>query len=118
VVVVVEDDHVPRRTEPGAGSAIDAFFRRRRHRRIVVTSPSVSTVTLDIEAVRARFTALRQPLAFFDGPGGTQVPDEVIDAVSRYYRESNANVSGPYETSRRTDALVAQARLTAAEFLR
>jgi cysteine desulfurase family protein (TIGR01976 family) len=78
----------------------------------------VSTLTLDVQAVRARFSALRQPLAFFDGPGGTQVPDEVIDAVSRYYRESNANVSGPYETSRRTEALVTQARLTASEFLR
>jgi cysteine desulfurase family protein (TIGR01976 family) len=77
----------------------------------------VSTVTFDVEAVRARFSALRQPLAFFDAPGGTQVPDEVIDAVSRYYRESNANVSGPYETSRLTEALVAQARLTAAGFL-
>jgi len=78
----------------------------------------VSTLALDVEAVRARFSALRRPLAFFDGPGGTQVPDEVIDAVSRYYRESNANVSGPYETSRRTEALVTQARLTAADFLR
>jgi cysteine desulfurase family protein (TIGR01976 family) len=77
----------------------------------------VSTLALDVEAVRARFSALRQPLAFFDGPGGTQVPDEVIDAVSRYFRESNANVSGPYETSRRTEALVARARLTAGEFL-
>jgi len=77
----------------------------------------VSTVTYDVEAVRARYSALRQPLAFFDGPGGTQVPDEVIDAVSRYYRESNANVSGPYETSRRTEALVAQARITAGRFL-
>src|SRR5438552_15118624 len=78
----------------------------------------MSTVALDVEAVRARFSALRQPLAFFAGPGGAQVPDEVIEAVSRYYRESNANVSGPYATSRRTEALVAQARLTAAEFLR
>ena len=77
----------------------------------------MSTVTYDVEAVRARYSALRQPLAFFDGPGGTQVPDEVIDAVSRYYRESNANVSGPYETSRRTEALVAQARITAGRFL-
>jgi cysteine desulfurase family protein (TIGR01976 family) len=77
----------------------------------------LSTVTFDVEAVRARYTALRQPLAFFDGPGGTQVPDEVIDAVSRYYRESNANTSGPYETSRKTEALITQARLTAAEFL-
>ena len=78
----------------------------------------MSTVTFDVEAVRARFSALRQPLAFFDGPGGTQVPDSVIDAISRYLRESNANVSGPYETSRRTEALVTQSRLVAAEFLR
>jgi cysteine desulfurase family protein (TIGR01976 family) len=77
----------------------------------------VSTVTLDVESVRARYSALRQPLAFFDGPGGTQVPDEVIDAVSRYYRESNANTSGPYATSRRTEALITQSRLAAAEFL-
>src|SRR5438477_8298899 len=77
----------------------------------------MSTVALDVQAVRARFSALRQPLAFFDGPGGTQVPDEVIEAVSAYYRESNANVSGPYAPSRRTEARVTQARLAAAEFL-
>jgi cysteine desulfurase family protein (TIGR01976 family) len=77
----------------------------------------MSTVALDVAAVRARYSALQQPLAFFDGPGGTQVPDEVIDAISTYYRESNANVSGPYSTSRRTEALVTQSRLTAGEFL-
>src|SRR5918996_5193 len=77
----------------------------------------MSTLALDVEAVRARFSALRQPLAFFDGPGGTQVPDEVIEAVSAYYRKSNANVSGPYATSRSTEALIAQARLTAGDFL-
>jgi cysteine desulfurase family protein (TIGR01976 family) len=77
----------------------------------------MSTVAFDVEAVRARFSALRQPLAFFDGPGGTQVPDSVIEAVAAYYRESNANVSGPYETSRRTEALVTQSRLTAGDFL-
>ena len=78
----------------------------------------MSTLALDVHAVRARFSALRQPLAFFDGPGGTQVPDEVIDAVSTYYRESNANVSGPYATSRQTEGLVGRARTTSAEFLR
>jgi cysteine desulfurase family protein (TIGR01976 family) len=77
----------------------------------------MSTVAFDVQAVRARFSALRQPIAFFDGPGGTQVPDSVIDAVSAYFREANANVGGPYETSRRTEALIAQSRLTAAEFL-
>jgi cysteine desulfurase family protein (TIGR01976 family) len=76
----------------------------------------MATVALDVDSVRARYSALQRPFAFFDGPGGTQVPDEVIDAVARYYRESNANVSGPYETSRRTEALVTQSRLAAADF--
>jgi cysteine desulfurase family protein (TIGR01976 family) len=70
-----------------------------------------------VEAVRARFTALQQPLAFFDGPGGTQVPDSVIDAIADYLRSSNANTDGPFATSRRTDALLAKARATAADFL-
>jgi cysteine desulfurase family protein (TIGR01976 family) len=77
----------------------------------------VTTVAFDVHAIRGRFPGLSSPLAFFDGPGGTQVPDSVIDAVASYYRESNANVGGPYETSRRTEALIAQAHLTAAEFL-
>src|SRR5262249_45902671 len=71
----------------------------------------------DVQAVRAPFSALAQPIGCFDGPGGTQVPDSVIDAVSSYSRDANANVGGPYETSRRTEALVAQSRLTAADFL-
>jgi cysteine desulfurase family protein (TIGR01976 family) len=77
----------------------------------------MSTATLDISAVRARFSALDRRLAFFDGPGGTQCPDEVIDAIARYLRESNANVGAPYETSRQTDALVERARDRAAAFL-
>ncbi|HEY7398322.1 MAG TPA: cysteine desulfurase-like protein [Gaiellaceae bacterium] len=75
------------------------------------------SVLTTVDAVRERFSALRQPLAFFDGPGGTQVPDSVIDAIAGYLRESNANIGAPYGTSRRTDALVEQARETAAEFL-
>ncbi len=74
-------------------------------------------MSLDVAAARARFSALQRELVFFDGPGGTQVPDEVIDAIAGYLRESNANTSGPYETSRRTEALVTRARLTAAAFL-
>jgi len=72
---------------------------------------------LDVEAVRRRFSALQSPLAFFDGPGGTQVPDEVIDAIASYLRESNANVGGPYATSRATETLISNARLAAAGFL-
>jgi cysteine desulfurase family protein (TIGR01976 family) len=78
----------------------------------------VSTVALDVDAVRARFSALRGPTAFLDGPAGTQVPDSVIDAIAKYMRESNANLGGPFGTSRRTDALLTQSRLAAASFLR
>ena len=51
----------------------------------------MSTVAFDVRAVRRRFSALDRELAFFDGPGGTQTPDEVIDAIALYLRESNAN---------------------------
>jgi cysteine desulfurase family protein (TIGR01976 family) len=77
----------------------------------------MSIAALPIEAVRSRFPALRSPLAFFDGPGGTQVPEDVIEAMARYLRDSNANVGGPYETSCRTEALIAEARTTAGRFL-
>ncbi len=77
----------------------------------------MARVLTTIESVRARFSALQRPLAFFDGPGGTQVPDSVIEAIGDYLREANANLGGPFETSRRSDELVAQARATAAGFL-
>jgi cysteine desulfurase family protein (TIGR01976 family) len=77
----------------------------------------VSATLLDVASVRARYSALDRPLAFFDGPGGTQCPDEVIDAIAGYLREDNANVGGPYETSRRTDELVDLAHDRAAAFL-
>jgi cysteine desulfurase family protein (TIGR01976 family) len=74
-------------------------------------------MSLDIATVRSRFTALRRDLVFLDAPGGSQVPDAVVEAVADYFRTSNANVSGPYETSRRTEALEGRARETAARFL-
>jgi cysteine desulfurase family protein (TIGR01976 family) len=77
----------------------------------------MSAVTFDVSAVRARFSALSRELIFFDGPGGSQVPDEVIDAIAGYLRESNANVSGPYETSRLTEVLVDDARAAGGAFL-
>ena len=77
----------------------------------------MSATLLDASAVRARFSALDRRLAFFDGPGGTQCPDEVIDAIAGYLRESNANIGAPYETSRRTDELVDLAHEKAASFL-
>jgi cysteine desulfurase family protein (TIGR01976 family) len=77
---------------------------------------------LDVDAIRARFPALAlehggRPMAFFDGPGGTQVPDTVIDAVVRYYRESNANHGGAFATSERSDAIVEDAHQAIADLL-
>jgi hypothetical protein len=86
-----------------------------RHRYVSVTV--MSTVAFDVASVRRRFSALDRSLAFFDGPGGTQVPDSVIDAIAGYLRESNANVGGPYETSRQTEALIDASRETAARWL-
>jgi cysteine desulfurase family protein (TIGR01976 family) len=77
----------------------------------------MSTVAFDVAAVRARFTALQRPTAFFDGPGGTQVPDSVVEAISSYLREANANLGGPFETSRRSDEVVEAAHEAAARFL-
>ncbi|MFN0154312.1 MAG: cysteine desulfurase-like protein [Gaiella sp.] len=77
----------------------------------------MSQVLLDVEAARGRFTALQRRLAFFDGPGGTQCPDEVIEAISGYLRHDNANVGAPYETSRRTDELITLSRERAGAFL-
>jgi cysteine desulfurase family protein (TIGR01976 family) len=77
----------------------------------------VTATTLTVEQVRARFSALAQPLAFFDAPGGTQVPDAVADAIVDYLRRSNANTAGSFATSRATDALIADARAAAAELV-
>ena len=73
--------------------------------------------TLDLDAVRARFPALASGVAFLDGPGGTQCPQSVIDAIGAYLRDSNANLGGAFAASRRSDELVEQAHATAASFL-
>jgi cysteine desulfurase family protein (TIGR01976 family) len=78
--------------------------------------------TLDLAWVRGQFPSLSQTVdghavAFLDGPGGTQVPQRVIDAISGYLSHSNANTCGAYATSRRTDAMIADARGAMADFL-
>lgn len=78
--------------------------------------------TFDVDAIRTRFPALSlthggRPFVYFDGPGGTQVPQSVIDAVVGYYRESNANHGGTFLTSERSDAIVEDARAAIADLL-
>jgi cysteine desulfurase family protein (TIGR01976 family) len=74
-------------------------------------------MSLDVDAIRSRFPALSSGVAFFDGPGGTQVPEAVIEAIAGYLRNSNANLGGAFAASRRSDALVELAHATAARFL-
>jgi cysteine desulfurase family protein (TIGR01976 family) len=76
----------------------------------------------DVDALRAEFPALAQeqdgrPVAYFDGPGGTQVPQRVIDAITRYYRTSNANDGGAFSTSERSDASTAEAHAAVADLV-
>lgn len=77
---------------------------------------------LDIAWVREQFPSLKlkvngRPAAFLDGPGGTQVPQRVIDAVTNYFLQSNANVGGAYLTSERNDAMLAEAHSAMADLL-
>jgi cysteine desulfurase family protein (TIGR01976 family) len=70
-----------------------------------------------MRSVRSGFSALDRGVAFFDGPGGTQVPDAVIEAIAAYLRESNANLGGAFEASRLSDELVSDARRAAGHFV-
>lgn len=78
--------------------------------------------TFDIHWVRPQFPALGikvngYPAAFFDGPGGTQVPQRVIDAMSAYLASSNANTHGAFATSQRTDQVLSAAHAAMADLL-
>ena len=78
--------------------------------------------TFDVDALRAEFPALAReqdgrPVVFLDGPGGTQVPQRVIDAVAGYYRDINANSGGAFTTSELTDEMAAEAHAAVADFL-
>jgi cysteine desulfurase family protein (TIGR01976 family) len=78
--------------------------------------------SFDVEALRAEFPALAReqdgrPVAFLDGPGGTQVPQRVIDAVAGCLRDTNANAGGAFRTSELSDAMVDEAHAAVADFL-
>jgi cysteine desulfurase family protein (TIGR01976 family) len=72
---------------------------------------------LDVAAARQRFFSLQQGFTFFDAPGGSQVPDEVGDAIARTLREASANLGAVYETSHRVARILEQAESGAARFV-
>jgi cysteine desulfurase family protein (TIGR01976 family) len=77
----------------------------------------MTTTSFSVEAARQRFSSLRSDFAFFDAPGGTQVPDEVGQAIADALRDASANIGAPYETSRRVEAILERAKEDAARFL-
>ena len=87
-----------------------------------IAEQTPSSTALDLAWVRAQFPALAQsvnqhPAVFLDGPGGTQVPQRVIDAIADYLSRNNANTGGAYQTSRNTDCMIAEARSAMGDFL-
>src|SRR4029453_12569878 len=89
----------------------------------VTTIPEVSNRgdVASVESIRAHFPALERrhegrPVAYFDGPGGTQVPRAVADAVADYLLHHNANTHWRYPTSQETDAALASAREALGDF--
>jgi cysteine desulfurase family protein (TIGR01976 family) len=86
------------------------------------TSPTADKAVASVEEIRAHFPALERihqhhPVAYFDGPGGTQVPRPVVEAMAEYLYHHNANTHWAYPTSEETDAAIETARQTCAEFL-
>ena len=77
---------------------------------------------MHVDQIRRCFPALSRvhhklPVAYFDAPGGTQVPQAVADAMTDYLFHHNANTHWAYPTSEETDAIIAGARDAAAGFL-
>lgn len=85
------------------------------------TTQGELATALDLTWIRSQFPSFAEkvnghPAAYFDGPGGTQVPQRVIDAISDYLKHANANTCGAYLTSRRTNQVIADARVAMADF--
>src|SRR5437763_12223807 len=76
----------------------------------------MSATLLDVQAVRRRFSSLKGDFVFLDAPGGSQVPDEVGDAIARALLEASANLGAPYETWKRVEAILNGARADAGRF--
>jgi cysteine desulfurase family protein (TIGR01976 family) len=89
---------------------------------MTTTVESTSAQAVSLGAIRAQFPALArihggQSVAYFDGPGGTQVPRPVAEAMEDYLFHHNANTHWRYPTSEETDALIAYSREALAAFL-
>ena len=77
----------------------------------------MTTTQFSVEAARSRFSSLQKGFAFLDAPGGTQVPDEVGQAIADALRDASGNYGAPYETGAAVEAILAQSKDDGARFL-
>src|SRR4026209_2427732 len=91
-------------------------------RQMSTTSSQIKSEVISVSEIRKQFPALERvhngyPVAYFDGPGGTQVPRHGGERMSDYLYHHNANTQRDYPTSAETDAAIEHAREVCAEFL-
>ena len=104
---------------------MDSRARQIPHEMKTMSTPAVQGTesrTFDVGWAREQFPSLKlrvngQAAAFLDGPAGTQVPRQVIQAIENYFVSANANTCGLFETSRRNDAMIAATRAAMGDFL-
>jgi cysteine desulfurase family protein (TIGR01976 family) len=77
----------------------------------------MTAATFSAEVARERFSSLSSGFAFFDAPGGTQVPDEVGQAIADALRDASGNLGAPYATGRAVEAILARAKNDGGRFL-
>jgi cysteine desulfurase family protein (TIGR01976 family) len=103
---------------------VDSRKNQIHHRKQIMSTTAVQgteSKTFDVAWVREQFPSLKLQVnghaaAFLDGPAGTQVPKQVVEAVENYFVSANANTCGAFETSRRNDAMIAATRKGTADF--
>jgi cysteine desulfurase family protein (TIGR01976 family) len=88
----------------------------------MLNMPYVPSTAPDLAGIREYFPSFAQqvngkPIIFFDNPGGTQVPQQVIEAITEYFLYANANTHGAFVTSQRTDTIINEARIAMADLL-
>src|SRR6185503_1651875 len=89
---------------------------------MTATAPRATTRIADTDTIRSHFPAMQRlhrghPVAYLDGPGGTQVPRVVVDRMADYLQHHNANTHWRYPTSEETDELILEARQALADFV-
>ncbi len=119
--MVDTDYQTPARRRPRAGAGVGSARTAREDAPMTDTLSPAPGQCAAVDAIRAHFPALTRthhghPVAYFDGPGGTQVPRQVAEATADYLLHHNANTHWAYPTSQETDAAIERAREAYADF--